>query len=239
MASGGERAVSSKESMFRKIKDFVVGYVFGPTRVAGRFVWNQTYGRLRRRLDDPELVLEDTLGRMEEEVREAREGVVQSMVDEKKLARSADESRAQADAWRQKARAFVAAGDDAKAREALARQREAEELAKLRATELARLRDRVVQLKAQVDLMGRKLEEAKRMKGRFLAQMRQHKSGQGPDPFEEFRKIEEKISELEVRAEVERELAPSPALPASETPLLPPADVDDELEKLRKEIGSK
>lgn len=220
----------------KKVAKAVVGWVLSPTR----WLWNLAWGALKKRLDDPQLVLEDALGRMEDEVREARESVASSIIDEKKLARGLDETKAEAAAWAKKARSLVAAGNDTAAREALVRQRSAEDLAKLKTTELERLRERIVQLKVQVDKMGAKLAQAKMMKGRLAAQMAAHKAGDGPDPFAEFAKIEEKIADMEVRAEVERDLAPPTALPAAEERLLLPAsDVDEELEKLRKEIGSK
>jgi phage shock protein A len=79
-------------------------------------------------VEDPERALEQAISDMTRELQKARESLTLAMVNEKKTARFLEAERGEVEKWRQRAAAFLKAGDETLAKETLVRQRTAKEL---------------------------------------------------------------------------------------------------------------
>jgi len=200
------------------------------------------------KVEDPERAMEQAVVDMGAELSKAKESLMQSMVDEKKLIRGLDTDRAQAEQWRQKAATFLQAGNEAAAKEALVRAKTGKELVGVKEKELEDHRRLIVQLKTLVDEMGKKIEVAKLKKVELATRAKLAKTAgsvnPGPainegDAFREFDRFVGGVEDKEMRLNIERELAgekiDDELAKAEAKQKLDTAD--DELEQLKREMG--
>src|SRR3954467_8632542 len=81
------------------------------------------------RSEDPEKMLNQIVEEMSNQLAEAKRQVAESIADEKRLAKQAEQERANATEGERRAMLAIRSGDDALAKEALARKKEHETLA--------------------------------------------------------------------------------------------------------------
>ena len=79
---------------------------------------------LINRSEDPEKMLNQIVLDMSNQLLEAKRQVAQSIADEKRLAKQVEAETANASEWERRAMLAIRAGDDALAKEALARKKE-------------------------------------------------------------------------------------------------------------------
>jgi phage shock protein A len=196
--------------------------------------------------DDPEPVLKQAIREMEEAIGEAKRETARAMAAERLAAKDLADSERQADDWRRQAAQAVGAGDDDKARKALARKQEHDKVSAALRDQTAATGEASRILRHQLEAMQAKLAEAKRRLGTLAARqkaaavrLRSADAHFETEAFAKFDRISGKIARVEAEAEALRELEaggrPAPeADPAAEGPN---PDVEAELAELKKKAG--
>jgi phage shock protein A len=169
------------------------------------------------RSEDPEKMLNQVVADMQTQLIEAKKQVAVSIADEKRLARQAEQENATASEWERRAMLAVRAGDDALAKDALARKKEHGDLAAAYHDQWQKQKQAVDQLKTALRLLNNKIEEAKRKKNVLIARKKRAEaqkaiqetmSGlQNASAFETFDRMASKIDQMEAEAEATTELA--------------------------------
>lgn len=133
--------------------------------------------------EDPAKVISQTIEDMQDELKKARQEVVQALASEKQLERKAAEQVKESEAWERKAMLALEHGDEELAREALKRKKKAE----ADAVETDRLRGQqatyVSELRASIEELERKVEELKARKGTLAAQVARARTPGATDPL--------------------------------------------------------
>ncbi len=124
------------------------------------------------RVEDPERMIKQIIREMEENIRGAREGVVDAVASEKLLARELEGQRRQATECHERARRAMAAGNEALAREALMRKQEHDGIIANLQASWESAQGTSTRLKAQLRALEAKLEEARLKKGSLVARQR-------------------------------------------------------------------
>jgi len=147
---------------------------------------------------------------------EAKKQVAETIADEKRLQRQAEQEGAQAAEWERRAMLAVRSGDDALAKEALARKKEHETRADEFKQQWQKQKQSVDQLKLALKALAAKIEEAKRKKNLLIArkkraeaqrQIQETMTGlRNASAFESFDRMAGKIEQMEAEAEAHAEL---------------------------------
>lgn len=220
--------------------------------------------------EDPEKVLEQVVMDMQEDLIQMRQAVAQAIATQKRTERQWKQSEATSEEWQRRAQLALQKGDETLAREALVRRQPYLETAQAFRQQIEQQSQVVNKLKQDMHVVERKLAEAKTKKDMYIARARSAKASQQINEMmgkfnpqgslAAFERMEEKVNQLEARAEVwsgleaddvekkfaaleggsnvDSELATMKAqLSGSQSASLPqgPA-VDPELEKLRAQI---
>lgn len=197
--------------------------------------------------EDPEKSLNQIIIDMEKNYREAKEQVAHSMVDERKLSRKLDKSKAEAVAWKQKAQTAVRHGKDDLAKQALLRAKEIANLALELEKQLEQQRRAVENLRFALGTLEKKIDEAKRKKHVLLARKRTVEATQkisarvdkikvDKSAFDEFDRVAEKIEDMEIKAGIMIEMS-SDRLEDQIAREEIRDELDDELDALKSEMG--
>jgi phage shock protein A len=167
--------------------------------------------------EDPEKMLHQLINDMAEQLGDARKQVAAAMADEKLLARQVEAQVTSSAEWEKKAMLAVRAGNDALAKEALARRKEHDSLAAQYREQWQKQKQGVDQLKLALRALNNKIEEAKRKKGMLIARQKRaetqkaiHDTLSGmksASAFEAFDEMAGRIERLESEAEVSAEMA--------------------------------
>jgi phage shock protein A len=169
------------------------------------------------RSEDPEKMLNQVVIDMANQLIEAKKQVAVSIADEKRLAKQAEQEAANAAEWERRAMLAVRAGDDALAKEALARKKEHEQLHASLKDQWQKQKTAVDQLKTALRLLNNKIEEAKRKKNVLIARKKRAEAQKAiqetmggltnASAFETFDRMSQKIDQMEAEAEATGELA--------------------------------
>ena len=200
--------------------------------------------------EDPEKMLNQVIHEMNNQLVEAKKQVAVAIADEKRLFKQFEAERALAAEWEKKAMMAVRAGDDALAKEALARKQEHDGLCAQYKDQWDKQKAAVDQLKNALRMLNNKIEEAKRKKNVLIARKKRaeaqktiHDTMSGlsdTSAFETFDRMAQKIEQLEAEAEAGAEIAGEMSgdttamkFKALETT----AGADLALEELKKKMG--
>jgi phage shock protein A len=169
------------------------------------------------RSEDPEKMLNQIVLDMNNQLVEAKKQVAASIADEKRLAKQLEQETANAQEWERRAMMALRAGNEALAKEALARKREADELAATLQDQWTKQKTAVDQLKKALRLLNDKIEEAKRKKNVLIARKKRAEAQKAiqetmsglrdQSAFETFDRMEQKIDQIEAEAEAQTDLA--------------------------------
>ena len=169
------------------------------------------------RSEDPEKMLNQVVVEMNAQLISAKKQVAVSIADEKHLAKQAEQEAANAAEWERRAMLAVRQGDDALAKEALARKKEHDDLAKQYEEQWTKQKAAVDQLKTALRMLSDKIEEAKRKKNVLIARKKRAEAQKSiqetmhglrdQSAFETFDRMGQKIDQLEAEAEAQGELA--------------------------------
>lgn len=167
--------------------------------------------------EDPEKMLNQLIDDMGEQLNIAKRQVAGAIADEKRLARQVEIEAQNAGEWEKKAMLAVRAGDDALAKEALARKKEHDNTAAQYREQWQKQKTGVEQLKLALRALNGKIEEAKRKKGVLIARKKRaeaqkaiHETMSGlksSSAFEAFDQMASKIEQLEAEADASAQIA--------------------------------
>lgn len=202
------------------------------------------------RSEDPEKMLNQIVIDMNTQLIEAKKQVAASIADEKKLLKQTEQELATAAEWERRAMMAVRAGDDALAKEALARKREHDELAAAFKSQWEKQRTAVEQLKLALRALNGKIEEAKRKKSLLIARKKRAEAQRAiqetmsglrdASAFEAFDRMQNKIERIEAEAEATAELQEEysgDVLAHRFSELEATAGADSDLEVLKRRMG--
>jgi phage shock protein A len=197
------------------------------------------------RAENPEVMIDQILRDMEGGIADARSQVASMIAQEKELEMDLGETEKLATAWRDKAKRAVEAGKDDLAREALRRQKNNEDNAKLYSEQLAVQEQAVTKLKAQLGQLESKYQSTLSQRDTMIARQRRARAqrqvaeslGQlSPiDPSSDLERLERKIRQDEARAAAMIELEDT-SLDAQFAELDYDADIENELQALKSEV---
>jgi phage shock protein A len=202
------------------------------------------------KLEDPEKMIKQMVIEMQEAIAKATSGLATAMAQEKKLERDYNGHVEQAKNWEQKAMTALNAGNEDLARQALAKKAEADSMAKQYEGMFTQARDVSSKLKAQVEGLKAKLNEAKMKESTLIARnqsaiaqkqiAKQVGSFDASSSFAKFDKWEEKIMKNEAEAQAFTELSGDSATSLNDDfkKLEQSTQVDDELAKLRAKLNA-
>ena len=202
------------------------------------------------RSEDPEKMLNQVVIDMGNQLIEAKKQVAMSIADEKRLAKQVEQEAANAAEWERRAMLAIKAGDDALAKEALARKKEHDSLVTAYKDQWQKQKQAVDQLKTALKLLNNKIEEAKRKKNVLVARKKRAEAQKAiqetltglnnASAFETFDRMSAKIDQMEAEAEATTELAEEASgdtLAARFGKLEVTAGAEDELMALKRKMG--
>ncbi len=229
-------------------------------------VMSANFNALIDKAEDPRKSLEQTLLEMREQIVAARKEVVSSLASEKQLKKKVEELDREVEKWSGRAELAVRTGDDALAREALLQKRRAVAERDRAEAQRGEQRGNALELKDALESMERKVKEFELRKGTIATRVQQAKAGggveslgktgSGPSAFDEFRRMEAGVENVEHAVVAQGEvdalfdgrgpggLSPAEveakfrALESGQANASAPAksEVDDELQALKKKI---
>jgi phage shock protein A len=169
------------------------------------------------RSEDPEKMLNQIVLEMNNQLVEAKKQVAASIADEKRLAKQLEQEVANAQEWERRAMLALRAGNEALAKEALAKKRELDGLAATLKDQWTKQKTAVEQLKTALRLLSDKIEEASRKKNVLIARKKRAEAQKAiqetmtglrdPSAFETFDRMAQKIDQIEAEAEAQTDLA--------------------------------
>ncbi len=201
------------------------------------------------RVEDPDVMIKNIIREMEENIARAREEVIEAIAAEKQLGRELDHHRDRAEGWRIKAESALRAGDEAKTRDALRQKKEHEQIADDLEKAWAGAKDTSRALKTQLRTLENKLARARRKKSMLTARQRAAEAREHldvtKDYFErglsherKFDRMEDRISEMEARAEAVAELnEETDSLERELDGMKIDREVEDELAAMKRSIS--
>ncbi|MEE4357376.1 MAG: PspA/IM30 family protein [Desulfococcaceae bacterium] len=201
------------------------------------------------RVEDPERIIRQIIREMEENIRRAREGVLDAMSNEKQLGKELEYHRRQAGEWRAKAEKALRTGKEDLARKALARKKEHDRIVADAEDAWKTARNTSINLKHQLRKLENKLEEARRKRSALAARQRAAEARQymsstvrcfdkGLIAGDKFERMEGRIVEIEARTEAMTELDDEKSeLEKEFADMEAESDVELELEELKKKVA--
>jgi phage shock protein A len=227
-------------------------------------VASANFNALLGKLEDPKKEIEQTIREMDEQLKLARQEIVSAVASEELAKKKVAELDAEVERWSGRAELAVRHGDDDLAREALRQKRRlVGERDRADQARLAHATEAVTQ-KTELERMEQVVSEVKGKRGLLAAKVGQARAGGGAEalgaragatPFDELRRMEDRIDGAEAAVAAEREvnrvLAPQPgptglgpaeleakfrALEANATQTAASDDVDDELRAIKTRV---
>ncbi len=200
------------------------------------------------RVEDPDRMIKRIIREMEENVHQAKEGVIDAIASKKQLALELKHSRERSDKWAGKAERALRAGNEELARAALARKKEHDRAASDLDASLETAKRVSDKLKAQLRSLENKLAETRRKRATLAARKQAAEASRrmevtvsrfrgGVNTGSRFVRMEERVVEMEARVEAMEELNDdSSDLEREIDRLTVDVEVESELEALRSKI---
>jgi phage shock protein A len=202
------------------------------------------------RSEDPEKMLNQIVLDMSNQLLEAKRQVAQSIADEKRLQKQVEQETTNAAEWERRAMLAVRSGDDALAKEALARKKEHQTLAEQFQDQWQKQKTAVEQLKLALRALNNKIEEAKRKKNLLIARKKRAEAQKAiqetmtglknASAFETFDRMAGRIEQMEAEAEAHAELneeASGDTLAHKFRELEVTQGADEDLTSLKRKMG--
>jgi phage shock protein A len=169
------------------------------------------------RVEDPERMVKQIIREMEDNIRIAEEGVIDAMASEKQLQKDLEHHRQQAATWRQRAEEALRVDKEDLARAALTRKKEHDQIIATLEPAWEAAQHTSEQLKAQLQALEAKLEEARRKRSTLVARQRAVEAREyldqtmtslqaGFDASDNFTRMEDRVSEMEAKIAARAEL---------------------------------
>lgn len=209
---------------------------------------NANLNDLLDRLEDPEKMIKQIIREMEENIQQAKEGVIDAIASEKLLEKELENHRRQASEWMRKAETALTQDKEELARAALTRKKEVDAiLANLEpAWESAKANS--TRLKNQLQKLEAKLDEARNKRSMLIARQRAAEAREqmdrtlgkfqdGLDAQTRFDRMEDKVAEMEARSEAAAELENGNAVDQAFAELEVDSEVEAELAALKAKLA--
>lgn len=198
--------------------------------------------------EDPEKMLKQMVIEMEESINKTTLAVAQAISNEKSLERKLDKAKKEVTNWEEKAKIALTSGREDLAKAALEKRAVAQKNVGDLEPLLVSASSTSVKLREQLNTLKSKLEEARTRQSTLIARstaakaqknIAQSMSGVGSDAFSKFDKFETKVEEMESEATAHEELAGLDSDLDSQFRELETESVDNDLDKLKAEMGIK
>jgi phage shock protein A len=217
--------------------------------------------------EDPEKILAQSIVDMQDNLKQARNEVVETLAQQKVLEKKLVAVHQESKQWESKAMGAVQGGDDELAREALRRKQAIDSRAEAMSEQVAIQKDYVDTLKASLMALEKKIEEAKAKKGQLVSRLKAakvkedmiaarevaagtHRALEDDSAFAAFARMEEKILHLEGKVEAMEEMSEASAgvsgdirrdleIETKLKQLKAGNAVEDELEAIKKKLSDK
>jgi phage shock protein A len=198
-------------------------------------------------MQDPAKEIDQMVRDMEESARQARTEVAQCMAEEKRLQKRIESLNGEAQTWQQRAEMAVRSGDDALAKEALARKGEKEAERAETQKSLQEQEVYVDQLGVALKALEARVKDVKLRQGTLREKARASKRADGgslsgnTSAFDDFERMSSKIDAVEAESTLDEELggrtAASVAAERKLEEMSQKSSVDDALAELKKKLG--
>ena len=195
--------------------------------------------------EDPEKVLEQAILEMQEDLISLRQAVAQAIATQKRTERDYQKNEATSIEWQKRAQLALQKGDETLARSALVRRQPYLEAATAMRQQLDSQNQIISKLKQDLQTLERKLAEAKAKKDMYIVRARSAKASQQinemmgkintKNALSAFERMEEKVNQLEARAEAMAELGMDD-LEKQFAALEGGSQVDDQLASLKAQL---
>ena len=209
---------------------------------------NSNINSMLDQAEDPEKMIRLIIQEMEDTLVEVRSSSARVLADRKAAARRLEQVEAEAGSWEDKARLAISKGREDLARAALQEKRAIEGEVAIVAAELQATDEHIGQLNDEVAQLQQKLSDAKAKQKALLMRsktvesrikVKRHMQREALDgAFQRFEYFERRMDNLEGQLEsmdIGREV--SPDLASEIDSLQEDANITDELERLKKEMG--
>ena len=202
---------------------------------------------LVRGAEDPIKILDQSVADMQEDLVKLRQAVAMAIASQKRLENQAGQAKEQIKNWFSRAELALKKGEDDLAKEALSRKKTFQETFESLSTQSQKQNAQVEKLKKGLLLLERKISEARTkkdmLKSRAQAAKAQRKIQDAVgdlgtnSSMDAFKRMEEKVEELEALGEASFELA-GQDLESKFAELEGGNDIEKELEGLRSQLKS-
>ena len=161
--------------------------------------------------EDPEKILQQTLQDMQGDLIAMRQAVAQAIATQKRTERQYEQAKRTAQEWYNRAQLALQKEDDLRAREALERRQTYSQTVQTLGPQIAQQKEIVRQLKSNMNLLERKISDARTQKDMYIARARAAQSSvrlhemlmsNSPGSTGAFEKMEARVLDLEAQAEV-------------------------------------
>ncbi len=198
------------------------------------------------RAEDPEKIIWQIVRDMDDDVKEARKEVAFAMVNLKMLNKKAEQNEEESVKWQKNAELGIKMGNEGMSKEALKQRIHYSRAQKMYRDEAEKQNESLEDLLPCLRQLEEKLDEMKRRKDILIAKKRMlrtaalleeknRKSGETSDGLDTWNRMVEKVEDMELAVEAEKELSML-ANGAGEKTKEQDADVDAELAKLKESL---
>src|SRR6266496_3883806 len=162
------------------------------------------------RVEDPERMIKQIIREMEDNIRKAKEGVIEAIASEKQLQKDLENHRRQSAEWLKRAEEALQANKEDLARAALARKKEHDNIIKALEPSWEAANNTSDRLKTQLRALEAKLEEARRKRSTLVARQRAAEARQyldqtmtsmqaGFDASANFTRMEDRVTKMQAK----------------------------------------
>ncbi|MFQ6041021.1 MAG: PspA/IM30 family protein [Candidatus Poribacteria bacterium] len=213
-------------------------------------IFKANVNHLLSKAEDPEKMLNQIVLEMNEQLAKTKQQVTAAIADEKRLEKQYKNEENETQEWERKATLAVQRENDTLAKEALARRNEHQNLANEYKIQWEKQKQAVDELKESLRALERKIEEAARKKNLLIARQKRARAQQqihetmagmrDGSAFESFDRMEEKVADMEARADAAVEMAQTEDVKLEDqfAELEKEGSLDDDLAALKARVSS-
>lgn len=201
-------------------------------------------------MEDPEKMLNQTVTDMQNDLIKVRQAYAEVSAGLKRIERQKEQAIVTSAEWKKRAQLALQKGEEDLAREALTRKKTADEQATSLQSQITATRGNVDKLYSSMQQLEGKISEARSKKDQYVARARTAKTSAKVNDMlssvstsgalDAFERMKSKVEELEVKADVSRDLAIGGAADSSlesKFRALESDTVDDELAKMKGQLS--
>jgi len=220
--------------------------------IIGRFVRvvRANLNQLVTGMEDPEKILNQTVADMQQDLIKVRQAYAEVSAGLKRIERQREQAKTTSDEWKKRATMALTKGEEDLAREALTRKKAADDAYAGLEGQITTTKANVEKLFSSMQQLESKIGEARSKKDQFVARARTAKTSAKVNEMlgnvgtsgalDAFERMQSKVEELEVKADVSRDLAIGGAADTSlenKFKALESDSVEDELAKMKGQIS--